>query len=65
MNRLRWPVQVVGRVWRRRRLSQLLDDLVEWEVDGRDLLARVCELTDEGDDLHQECRRVLDLLTGP
>lgn len=65
MGFLSWPVRVVGRAWRRRALSQLLDDLQAWEAQGRDLLAQVVELTDPDDDLHGECSRVLDLLTGP
>ncbi len=65
MRILRWPLQVVHRTWRRRQLAQLLEDLCEWEADGRDLLAQVVELTDPEDDLHVECRRILDLLSGP
>lgn len=65
MNIIRWPVRVVSRAWRRRHLAQLLDDLQQWEIEGRDLLAQVVELTDEGDDLHCEAARVLDLLAGP
>lgn len=58
-------VPVVGRIWRRHRLAQLVDELQLWEQEGRDLLAQVVELTEEGDDLHTECRRVLELLEGP
>jgi hypothetical protein len=65
MNIIRWPVRVIGRAWRRRALAQLLDDLQAWETEGRDLLAQVVELSDPEDDLHAECRRVLDLLSGP
>jgi hypothetical protein len=65
MNVIRWPVRVIGKVWRRRRLAQLLDDLQLWEMQGRDLLAQVVELTEPGDDLHEETARVLDLLSGP
>jgi hypothetical protein len=43
-------------------LAQLVDQLQLWEIEGRDLLAQVVELTEHGDDLHQECARVLDLL---
>ena len=56
------PLPVVRRAWRRRRLAQLVDQLQLWEIEGRDLLAQVVELTEHGDDLHQECARVLDLL---
>ena len=45
--------------WRRRRLSQVLDDLQAWEHDGRDLLAQVLELTDPDDDLHASAVRLL------
>jgi hypothetical protein len=65
MGIIRWPLRLVHRTWRRRHLAQLLDDLGEWEADGRDLLAQVVELTDPDDDLHLECRRILDLLSGP
>jgi hypothetical protein len=62
---IRWPVRVVTKAWRRRQLSQLLDDLQAWEADGRDLLAQIVELSDPGDDLYWECERILNLLTGP
>lgn len=65
MNFIRWPVRVVSRAWRRRRLVQLMEDLQLWELDGRELLAQVVELTDPGDDLHREASRVLELLDGP
>lgn len=65
MNVIRWPVRVVSRAWRRRRLVQLMEDLQLWELDGRELLAQVVELTDPGDDLHREASRVLELLDGP
>lgn len=58
-------VPTVSRMWRRRRLAELIESLTEWEVVGRDLLAQVIELTDADDDLHTEARRVLDLLSGP
>jgi hypothetical protein len=56
------PLPVVRRAWRRRRLAQLVDQLQLWEIEGRDLLAQVVELTEHGDKLHRECARVLDLL---
>jgi len=58
-------IPVVGRLWRRRRLALLLDELQLWEAQGRDLLAQVVELTDQSDDIHAEAARVLDLLSGP
>lgn len=58
-------VPTVSRMWRRRRLAELIESLTEWEVVGRDLLAQVIELTDDDDDMHTEARRVLDLLSGP
>lgn len=62
---MKWqrPFRVVSQAWRRRKLAQLLDDLQQWEAQGRGLLAQVAELTDERDDLHREVCRVLDLLT--
>lgn len=65
MGLIRWPVRVISRAWRRRYMAQLLDDLAQWEADGRDLLAQVVELTDEGDEIHTEAARILDLLGGP
>jgi hypothetical protein len=65
MGLIRWPVRVVSRAWRRHQLVQLLDDMALWEADGRNLLAQVLELTDEGDDLHREAVRILELLGGP
>jgi hypothetical protein len=59
------PIPVVSRLWRRRRLAELLDCLQEWEAEGRDLLHQVVELTEPDDDLHCEAQRVLDLLSGP
>jgi hypothetical protein len=59
------PIPVVSRLWRRRRLVELLDCLQAWEAEGRDLLAQVVELTEPDDDLHCEAQRVLDLLSGP
>jgi hypothetical protein len=61
----RFGIPVVSRLWRRRRLAQLVDDLQLWEAEGRDLLAQVVELTEPDDDLHCEAARVLDLLSGP
>lgn len=58
-------IPVVSRLWRRRRLAELLDRLQVWELEGRDLLAQVVELTEPDDDLHCEANRVLDLLSGP
>jgi hypothetical protein len=43
-------------------LAQLVDQLQLWEIEGRDLLAQVVELTEHGDKLHRECARVLALL---
>ena len=56
--------RLVSRVWRRRHIAQLLDDLQQWEADGRDLLAQLIELTDQGDDLHAAAVRLLDALEG-
>jgi hypothetical protein len=61
----RFGIPLISRVWRRRRLAQLVDDLQLWEAQGRDLLAQVVELTEPDDDLHTEAARVLELLTGP
>jgi hypothetical protein len=65
MGFLRWPLRTISRAWRRRYIAQLLDDLAQWEADGRDLLAQVVELTDDGDDIHREAVRILELLEGP
>ena len=49
---------------RRERIQQLLEQIEQWEIEGRDLFAQVVELTDPDDDLSVECRRVLELLEG-
>ena len=49
---------------RRERIQQLLQQIEQWEIEGRDLFAQVVELTDPEDDLSVECRRVLELLEG-
>jgi hypothetical protein len=49
---------------RRERIQQLLEQIEQWEIEGRDLFAQVVELTDPEDDLSVECRRVLELLEG-
>lgn len=55
-------IRLMPRQWRQQRTEQLLLQLQSWELEGRDLLAQLIELTDQGDDLHVECRRVLELL---
>jgi len=57
-------LRLVSKAWRRRRIAQLLDDLQLWEVDGRNLLAELIELTDQGDDLHAAAVRLRDALEG-
>lgn len=54
--------KLVSIAWRRRNVPQLLEDLQAWEQEGRDLLARIAELTDPGDDTHEEVLRVLRAL---
>ncbi len=49
---------------RRVRIAGLLEQIEQWEIEGRDLFAQVVELTDPDDDLGTECRRVLELLEG-
>jgi hypothetical protein len=65
MSIFRWPFRVLGKLRRRALLGCLLEELEAWEIEGRNLLARAIELSDPEDDLHAECRRVLDLLSGP
>ena len=59
------PLRLVSRRFRRQRIESLLLELQEWEVQGRDILAQLVELTEPDDDLHCECARVLELLDGP
>jgi hypothetical protein len=49
---------------RRERIQQLLEQIEQWEIEGRGLFAQVVELTDPDDDLSAECQRVLELLEG-
>jgi hypothetical protein len=49
---------------RRERIQLLLEQIEQWEMEGRDLFAQVVELTEPDDDLGVECRRVLELLGG-
>lgn len=61
MDHFPWA-RVVSTAWRRRHVPQLLEELQAWEADGRDLLARIADLTDPGDDTHAEVLRVLRAL---
>lgn len=55
-------IRFMPRRIRQARVNALLEQLEAWEADGRDLLAQLVELTDQGDDIHTEVRRVLELL---
>lgn len=57
-----YAIRFMPHHFRMRRINQLLTRLESWEQEGRDLLAQLLELTDQGDDIHAECARVLDLL---
>lgn len=55
-------IRFMPRRMRQARINKLLERLVAWESEGRDLLAQLVELTDQGDDIHCEVLRVLELL---
>lgn len=58
------PIRLVARTWRAFRLWQVIEDLQEWERQGRDLIAQAVELTDPDDDQHLELLRLLEALDG-
>lgn len=55
-------IRFMPRRMRQARIHKLLERLEAWESEGRDLLAQLVELTDQGDDIHCEVLRVLELL---
>ena len=57
-----YVIRLMPRRMRQARIHQLLERLEAWESEGRDLLAQLVELTDQGDDIHCEVLRVLELL---
>lgn len=59
-----WKVPVVGRFWRRCRQRDLIGQLETSEQRIRDLCCQLLEVTDQGDDLAVEVRRLLEALDG-
>jgi hypothetical protein len=55
---------LIGAATRKRRISRLIDELESCELLMRDLCAQLIELSEDGDDLHVEVRRVLEALEG-
>lgn len=62
MNIYRLPV--LGKVLRKERVMDLVEDLEELEFQMRDVCAAILELTDQGDDLHKEVHELLQALDG-
>lgn len=58
-----WWYGVMGEGWRRNRQRQVLLELDDWRQEGRDLFARLIELTDDCDEVHQEALRIRRLLS--
>ena len=57
-------IPVVSKARRRARITELTDAVAHHERQIRNALAGLIELTEEGDDLHVECRRLLEALDG-
>jgi hypothetical protein len=57
-------VWVLSKARRRRRINELTDEVAHHERQMRNAVAKLIELTDLGDDLHVECRRLLEALDG-
>jgi hypothetical protein len=55
---------LIGATSRKRRIKRLIDQLEGYERAMRDICAQLIELSDEGDDLHIEVRRILECLDG-
>jgi hypothetical protein len=49
---------------RKRRINRLIAELEGYEVAMRDRCSQLMELTDAGDDLHVEVRRLVEALDG-
>lgn len=55
---------VLGRRRRMQRINQLIDELGQWEEQGRGILSNLLELTDPDDDLSGEISRLIAALDG-
>lgn len=55
---------VLGRRRRMQRINQLIDELGQWEEQGRGILSNLQELTDPDDDLAGEISRLIAALDG-
>lgn len=60
----RFPVPVVGKALRKRRINALVDQAAKLENEMRDVLAALIELTEPNDDLHVEVVRIVKALDG-
>jgi ferritin len=57
-------IPVISPRLRKRRIDSLVEEVAHHERQIRNALASLVELTVEGDDLHVECRRLLESLDG-
>jgi hypothetical protein len=55
-------VPLIGRAARKQRVKELLAAAEHHERGLRNAVAALVELSEEGDDLHVECRRLLERL---
>ena len=60
----RFPVPVVGKALKKRRINALVDQAAKLENEMRDVLAALIELTEPNDDLHVEVVRIVKALDG-
>ena len=60
----RFPIPVVGKALKKRRINGLVDQLAKLEGEMRDVLAALVELTEPHDDLHVEVVRIVKALDG-
>lgn len=58
-----WWYGVMPESWRRNRQRQVLQELEDWRQEGKDLFARLVELTDKCDEVHLEALRIRRLLS--
>jgi hypothetical protein len=57
-------IPLLSRGRKKARITALVDEVAHHERQIRNALACLVELTEEGDDLHVECRRLLEALDG-
>jgi hypothetical protein len=57
-------IPLISRALRQRRIHGLVDRIALHEAELRDYCAQLIDLTEPGDDLHVEIRRLLEALDG-